>query len=232
MESIDFRGSDIVSSSSSTASGGIGTAAAPGGRLWYGLLKRGFDVAAAGVGLVLLLPLFGLVALAIRIDSPGPVFFRQTRVGRHFRHFQIYKFRSMIAAAPQVGPLLTAGDDARITRVGRLLRWTKIDELPQLLNVLRGEMSLVGPRPEVPRYVERFREDYAEILTVRPGITDPASLAFRHESAQLGAAADPEDEYVTRILPEKLRLSRESIRRASLLRDVAVIVRTLVGLWH
>ena len=144
----------------------------------YGLLftamKRLFDVVAAAIGLVILSPLMALVALLIKVDSPGPVFFRQHRVGKDFRPFQIYKFRTMVQKAPLRGGLITAGVDPRVTRVGNFLRQTKIDELPQLINVLKGDMSLVGPRPEVPQYVEMFRKDYEQILSVRPGITDLA----------------------------------------------------------
>ena len=192
--------------------------------------KRAIDVVGAAVGLVVLAPLFAAVVVAIRIDSPGPVFFRQTRVGRAFRPFRIYKFRTMAAGAPGAGPAITIGDDARVTRVGRWLRRAKIDELPQLLNVLRGEMSLVGPRPEVPAYVEIFRDAYARVLRGRPGITDPASLKFRNESALLSAAADPELEYRSRILPEKLRLSAEYSERWTVRSDLVLIMKTVFGL--
>jgi lipopolysaccharide/colanic/teichoic acid biosynthesis glycosyltransferase len=139
--------------------------------------KRALDIVAASVGLVLLSPLLLLVSLVIKLDSPGPVFFRQERIGRWFRPFLIYKFRTMVQEAPQLGGPITFGADPRITRVGRMLRKTKIDEFPQLINVLKGEMSLVGPRPEVRQYVEMFRSQYEEILRVPPGITDPASCA-------------------------------------------------------
>src|SRR5207253_6817635 len=153
------------------------------------------------------MPLFVVVAILIRADSPGPVFFAQERIGKGFRPFWIYKFRTMVKDAAQRGGALTASGDPRITRVGQILRNTKIDELPQLINVLRGDMSLVGPRPEVRRYVELFRHDYEEILRVRPGITDLASLKYRDESALLAVAADPEQEYITRVLPDKITLA-------------------------
>ena len=136
----------------------------------------------------------------------------------------------MVYDAPQKGGPITFGDDTRITTVGRLLRKTKIDELPQLINVLLGDMSLVGPRPEVSRYVEMFRDDYNVILQVRPGITDLASIKFRDEAALLGEAADPESEYIHRILPEKIRLAKEYVRRQSLRLDLSIIFATLVGL--
>jgi lipopolysaccharide/colanic/teichoic acid biosynthesis glycosyltransferase len=158
------------------------------------------------------------------------VFFLQRRIGRGFRPFAIYKFRTMVVDAPRHGGALTVGDDPRITRMGRILRRTKIDELPQLINVLKGDMSLVGPRPEVPRYVEQFRQRYETILRVRPGITDPASLKYRHESDLLAASADPEDEYVRRILPDKLRMAEEYIAASSLFTDFVLIARTVAAM--
>lgn len=196
------------------------------GRAWPAA-KRAVDVVAASVGLVLLSPVLVVTACAVRLDSPGPILFRQRRIGRHFEPFEIYKFRTMVVDAPERGRPLTAGEDPRITRLGRLLRKTKLDELPQLINVLRGEMSLVGPRPEVPEYVELFRDEYAAILQVRPGITDLASLVYRDEATLLGQSDDPEAEYVKRILPHKLALAKEYCRRSSLALDVKVIVRTL-----
>jgi len=192
--------------------------------------KRIFDVVAAAVGLVLLSPVFLVAAVLVKLTSAGPVFFRQERMGRGFRPFRIYKFRSMVSDAPSRGGAVTAGEDPRITRIGRFLRKTKIDEIPQLINVLAGDMSLVGPRPEVPKYVDMFREDYETILGVRPGITDLASLAFRDEAALLGRADDPEEEYVTRILPEKIRLAKQYIARASLRFDLKIIFMTMARL--
>src|SRR5262249_55066954 len=154
-------------------------------------------------------PVLAVAALAVRVDSPGPILFKQQRIGRNFRPFWMYKFRTMVVDAPKRGGPLTAGADPRITRVGRWLRKSKIDELPQLVNVLVGDMSLVGPRPEVPKFVELFRDDYAYVLTVRPGLTDPASVKYRDEAALLAGSSDPEREYVERILPDKIALSRE-----------------------
>jgi lipopolysaccharide/colanic/teichoic acid biosynthesis glycosyltransferase len=190
------------------------------------MIKRSFDFLLAGLGLLLLLPLFGLVALLIKMDSPGPVFFRQERIGWLFRPFLIYKFRTMVQDAPLKGGLITAGQDPRITRIGRYLRKTKIDELPQLLNVLKGDMSFVGPRPEVRRFVELFDRDYKEILGVRPGITDLASIEYHQEEAVLGEAVNPEETYITKILPDKIRLAKEYLERSSFFFDLFLIMKT------
>jgi lipopolysaccharide/colanic/teichoic acid biosynthesis glycosyltransferase len=191
------------------------------------LLKRLLDVTVAAAGLFLLSPLLVLVALLVRLTSPGPVFFRQERMGRAFRPFRICKFRSMVDNAAEKGSPVTFGADPRITRLGHFLRATKIDELPQLINVLLGDMSLVGPRPEVRRYVEMFRADYEEVLRVRPGITDPASIKFRHEARLLGRAADPQREYVEHILPEKIRLAKDYVRQSSFWYDIVIILKTI-----
>ncbi|MCA9102836.1 MAG: sugar transferase [Pirellulales bacterium] len=190
------------------------------------MIKRTFDIVSSGVGLILLSPLLIVVALLVKLTSRGPVLFRQERVGRHFKPFRMNKFRSMVPDAPSRGAQITAGRDPRITRVGAVLRATKIDELPQLFNVLVGDMSVVGPRPEVPRYVEMYRDRYAEVLSVRPGITDLASLKYRDESALLGEAEDPEALYVNEILPDKIELAREYIRRKSFWFDMSVILQT------
>ncbi|MCZ8074969.1 MAG: sugar transferase [Paucibacter sp.] len=197
------------------------------------MAKRLFDVFCAGLGLLLLSPLWILVAIWIKVDSPGPVLFRQERVGRFGQPFFIHKFRSMRVDAPALGPQITVGDDPRITRSGRFLRASKIDELPQLWDVFRGAMSLVGPRPEVPRYVALYTPEQRElVLSVRPGITDPASLQFRHESEILARAADPEREYVEVILPAKLRIAGDYVRQASVWGDLRLILATLGALRH
>ncbi len=189
------------------------------------MAKRLFDLLAGGLALALLMPLMLAVAVWIKLDSPGPVFFRQQRVGRYGVPFAIHKFRTMRAGAE--GLPLTVGDDARITCAGRVLRRTRLDELPQLIDVLQGTMSLVGPRPEVPRYVALYPAALRErALAVRPGLTDPASLAFIDEAALLAAAADPEREYVDVILPAKVRRAAEYAERATLASDVAVLART------
>jgi len=190
------------------------------------LSKRLFDIMASALGLLLLMPLLLLAALWIKLDSPGPVLFRQTRVGRHGVPFTIHKFRSMRV---EPGSAITVGEDPRITRSGRFLRASKLDELPQLWDVLRGAMSLVGPRPELPRYVALYPADLREqVLSVRPGITDPASLAFSHEAELLAATSDPEREYREVVLPAKLRLSADYAARASLGSDLRLIARTLL----
>ena len=171
-------------------------------------MKRAFDIIVSVLGLVVLCPLVLLVAIAIKLDSPGPIFFRQERIGRGFRPFFIFKFRTMVQNSITGGQSITVGEDPRITRVGWFLRKTKIDELPQLINVLRGEMTFVGPRPEVPQYVKLFRQDYEEILKIRPGITDLASIKYHDEAAMLAQSENPEEEYVRRVLPEKIRLAR------------------------
>jgi len=187
--------------------------------------KRLFDVIGAALALLLLSPLFLFTALRIKLDSPGPVFFRQQRVGRHGVLFRIHKFRTMAQGAP--GLQITVGADPRITRVGAWLRRTRIDELPQFIDVLQGTMSLVGPRPEVPRYVAHYPPGLrARVLAVRPGITDPASLGALDESALLARAADPEREYIERVLPAKLQHSADYAEQASLRSDIAILWRT------
>jgi lipopolysaccharide/colanic/teichoic acid biosynthesis glycosyltransferase len=195
------------------------------------MAKRAFDLLVSAALLLLLAPLMVLIALWVKLDSSGPALFRQQRVGQHGKLFSIHKFRTMRAQAGGLG--LTVGADARITRAGQWLRRLKLDELPQLFDVLRGAMSLVGPRPELPRYVALYPADLrAQVLAVRPGITDPASLAFRDEAERLAQSADPEMAYVQEILPVKLRLSAEYAARASLWTDLRLIARTallLVG---
>lgn len=196
------------------------------------MAKRLFDLVCAALGLLLLSPLLLAVMVWIKLDSPGPVLFRQQRIGRFGVPFRIHKFRTMIHAEAPQGPLITVGEDARITGAGRWLRRSKLDELPQLIDVLKGDMSLVGPRPEVPRYVALYPDSMRDrVLAVRPGITDPASLAFRGESAQLAAAADPEREYVEIIMPTKLALAADYADHANLLTDLGLVLRTLRVLW-
>lgn len=194
------------------------------------MAKRTFDLVASAMGLLLLSPLFALIALWVKLDSSGPVFHRGQRVGRKFRVFEILKFRTMVADAPSRGGPITIGDDPRITRAGRLLRRTKLDELPQLINVLLGDMSLVGPRPEARCFVAMFRQDYDTILQVRPGITDLASLKYRNEAAILAQAENPEQEYVARVLPEKIRFAKQYVAGRSLRFDLMIIARTVLQL--
>lgn len=189
------------------------------------MTKRLFDVACSALGLLVLSPLLLLTAIWVKLDSPGPALFRQIRVGRHGVPFTIHKFRTMRV---EPGAAITVGADPRITRSGQLLRQTKLDELPQLWDVLRGAMSLVGPRPELPRYVEFYPAELRErVLAVRPGITDPASLAFSREAELLAAAADPEREYREVVMPAKLRLSADYAASASLATDLRLIFATL-----
>jgi lipopolysaccharide/colanic/teichoic acid biosynthesis glycosyltransferase len=189
--------------------------------------KRLFDVVAAGCGLIVLAPLLLAIALWIRLDSPGPALFRQQRVGRHGRLFDIYKFRTMVTH-PDHGRQLTVGHDPRITRAGRVLRRTKLDELPQLLNVLAGTMSLVGPRPEVPCYVDRYPPAVRQtVLSVAPGITDLAAILYMDENDILGRAPDPEREYIETILPVKLEYYQRYVRDRSFWLDLRILVRTL-----
>ncbi len=193
-------------------------------------MKRLLDVFFSFIGLIVLLPLFAVVAVLIKLDSPGPVFFVQRRVGRNFKLFNLYKFRSMVIDAPKKGIPVTVGGDPRVTRVGRYLRRSKVDELPQLINVLKGDMSLVGPRPEVGRYVEKYRDEYGTILTIRPGITDISSLKYRNEEEVLRDKKDPEEYYIRTLLPEKIELAKEYIRKASLIYDLKLIFRTIFKL--
>lgn len=191
-------------------------------------MKRVFDILVASLGLVLLSPVLLLVAVLVKLDSKGPIFFRQERIGKGFQPFSICKFRTMIQHSQEELGLLTVGDDCRITRLGRFLRKAKIDELPQLFNVLKGEMTFVGPRPEVRQFVELFRTDYEKILKVRPGITDLASLKYRDEAALLGRSESPAEEYVTQILPDKIKIAKEYVSKSSFSFDLALILKTLV----
>jgi lipopolysaccharide/colanic/teichoic acid biosynthesis glycosyltransferase len=195
-------------------------------------MKRLFDILFSFIGLLFLQPLFVLIATMIKVDSQGPVFFRQRRVGKNFRRFVIYKFRTMVVDAEKKGLRITSGGDHRITRAGRILRKFKVDELPQLFNVLKGDMSLVGPRPEVEEYVKLYEEDYREILKRRPGITDVSSIIFREEEAVLRNQVDPEGYYKKILLPEKIKLAREYIENSSFLYDLKLILNTLHKIFY
>ena len=197
------------------------------------MIKRLFDIVLSSLGLLLLSPLLLALGLWIKLDSPGPVLFRQQRVGRHGVRFDIHKFRTMRADAPELGPQITVGMDARITRSGAWLRRHKLDELPQLWDVLRGAMSLVGPRPEVPRYVALYPDEVrALVLSVRPGITDLASIEYLDESAVLARAADPERAYVEEVMPAKLALAARYVQGRSFWGDLKLIARTLKVILH
>ncbi len=189
--------------------------------------KRTLDLVGAGVGVVLLSPLLLMIALLVKAEDGGPVFFRQERVGYRGRPFRMWKFRTMVPDAPARGLPLTIGRDPRVTRVGTWLRRLKLDELPQLFNVLVGEMTLVGPRPEVPRYVASYGVEQRRVLELVPGMTDEASIRYLDENAMLAAAANPEQEYVSEIIPEKIRLNLAYAAHATVSTDVRVILATL-----
>jgi lipopolysaccharide/colanic/teichoic acid biosynthesis glycosyltransferase len=205
---------------------------ASGGILFQGFYakygKRALDAVSSAAGLLLLLPLFALVGLCIKLTSRGPVFYRQWRVGKNGHPFQIVKFRSMDVVNSETPPGVTVLRDKRVTRFGRILRRYKIDELPQLWNVLRGEMSLVGPRPELPKYTATYSSLQSCVLNVRPGITDPASLAYRDEEEILSHHEDPEQFYMEEILPDKLSRNVAYIRSISLRTDLRIIFTTVV----
>ncbi|MGM9826030.1 MAG: sugar transferase [Paludibacteraceae bacterium] len=189
-------------------------------------MKRVFDILASGVGLLLLSPLFLLVSVWIKLDSPGPVFYRQVRVGRYNRDFRIFKFRSMRVGSDKGSLVTIGGRDPRVTRSGYFIRKFKIDELPQLINVFIGDMSLVGPRPEVRHYVDYWTKEQLHVLDVRPGITDPASIKFRNENELLEKAEDPEKYYIEVIMQEKLRLYLEYVEKQSFWYDLKLIFQT------
>ena len=189
------------------------------------MAKRTLDLILSLVGLALLWPLLASLALWIKLDSPGPVLYRGKRVGKDGEPFHMYKFRTMAEGAERRGPAVTYRDDPRITRAGRFLRRTKLDELPQLLNVVKGEMSLVGPRPEDPTYVAFYDEKQRQVLSVKPGITGPTQLEYRDEASMLDGDSVDED-YVTRIMPEKLKLDLEYVRTHSLIKDLSILWRT------
>ncbi len=192
-------------------------------------LKRVLDITAAAAGLAATAPLLAVIAVAVRRTSPGPALFRQTRVGKDGRPFQMLKFRTMsVPKTPDTGPQVTAGGDSRVTRIGRVLRRTKLDELPELVNILRGEMSLVGPRPEVPKYVAHYTDaERAAVHRVRPGLTDPATVRFRSEEEILARAADPEQAYVDDVLPTKIQMYKDYLEGASFVGDLRILGETV-----
>jgi lipopolysaccharide/colanic/teichoic acid biosynthesis glycosyltransferase len=195
------------------------------------MVKRLFDIAVACAGLAILGPLFILIAILIKLSSPGPIFYRGARVGKNGQVFHIFKFRSMVTNAPATGPAITARDDPRVTRIGRFLRKTKLDEIPQLVNVLRGEMSIVGPRPEDPRYVALYTPRQKHVLSVRPGITSPASIQYRNEEAILSRGS-LDEMYINTVMPEKLELDLAYIENISLWADLKIILMTIKAVFH
>lgn len=195
------------------------------------IAKRLFDLIASGIGLLVLAPVFLLIALAIKLESRGPVFFRQERVGRFGKTFRIHKFRTMVTDADRLGPLITVGADARVTQVGAVLRRYKLDELAQLIDVFVGDMSLVGPRPEVHRYMAYYPAAEREIiLSVKPGITDRASIEYKDENEILGKAKDPHQAYVDEVLPVKIRYYIDYVNSRSFLGDVKIIFKTIFAI--
>jgi lipopolysaccharide/colanic/teichoic acid biosynthesis glycosyltransferase len=192
-------------------------------------VKRAVDIIASFVILLIFSPVLLILALAIKLDSPGPVFYRQVRVGRYNRDFKIYKFRTMVQDADKIGPAVTTGEDKRITRVGKLIRRCRLDEFSQLINVLNGTMSLVGPRPEVRRYVNAYSPEGMATLLIRPGITAPSSIAFKDEDRLLVADADPDKIYIERILPPKTQLNLEYLRNISVLGDIKIMFQTIAA---
>jgi lipopolysaccharide/colanic/teichoic acid biosynthesis glycosyltransferase len=195
------------------------------------MLKRLFDLTLSALGLLALSPLILLLALAVRFGSEGPIFYLASRVGRDGKPFKLYKFRSMVINADKIGPAVTGAQDKRITPIGRLLRRTKLDELPQLLNVLKGEMSFVGPRPESPNYVAHYTTDQRRVLSVRPGITSEASVKYRNEEAML-TGENWEDHYIKVIMPAKLAIDLAYIDQQSLGRDLSILLQTFLALFR
>jgi len=189
-------------------------------------LKRFFDVVASGIGLILLSPLFIILTIWIKCDSIGPVFYKQVRVGRNNMDFQLFKFRSMRVGSDKKGLITVGGHDPRITRSGYYIRKYKLDEFPQLINVFKGDMSLVGPRPEVRKYVDMYTEEQMHVLDVRPGITDLASIRYRNENELLERVNDPDKYYVEVIMPDKLRINLEYVARHSFTFDIRLIFQT------
>jgi len=194
-------------------------------------MKRAFDFIFSFIGLILLSPIFLIISLLIALSSKGGVFYKQTRVGKNNKDFKVYKFRSMIVNADKKGLLSIGKDgrDPRVTKIGYILRKYKFDELPQLINVIKGDMSLVGPRPEVRQYVDLYDDNQKEILKVRPGITDIASITFKNENDLLSQNPNPEDYYIQEIMPKKISLSLEYVKTRTLIKDIKLIFKTILG---
>lgn len=190
-------------------------------------MKRTFDIIASGLGLICLSPLFIFLAVWIKLDSKGPVFYRQTRVGRDNKDFRLFKFRSMRPDSDKLGLITVGGRDPRVTRSGYYIRKYKLDEFPQLINVFKGDMSLVGPRPEVRKYVDMYTPEQMHVLDVRPGITSLASIRYRNENDLLAAADDPDRCYIEQVMPDKLAIDLEYVKHASLSTDIRLIISTL-----
>lgn len=192
------------------------------------IIKRIFDIICSGLGLIVLSLVFLVIALRIKTGSDGPIFFKQIRVGEKGKEFEILKFRTMVVDAEKLGRQITVGNDSRITKIGAFLRKYKLDELPQLINVFKGDMSLVGPRPEVPRYVNMYNEEQRKVLEVKPGITDLASIRYRDENELLGKAENPDEFYINTIMPDKLALNVEYIKKSNVFFDIYIIIQTII----
>ncbi|NFL35090.1 sugar transferase [Clostridium botulinum] len=192
------------------------------------IVKRIFDFVCSTLGIIILSPIFILLSIMIKTGSDGPVFFKQIRVGEDGKDFEILKFRTMVVDAEKLGKQITVGNDNRITKIGSFLRKYKLDELPQLINVFKGDISLVGPRPEVPRYVNMYNEEQRKVLEVKPGITDLASIRYKDENALLGKAENPEEFYINTIMPDKLALNLEYINKSNVFFDIYIIVKTIL----
>lgn len=192
------------------------------------IIKRIFDIICSGLGLIVLSPFLLFIAIRIKMESDGPVLFKQIRVGENGREFKILKFRTMVVDAEKLGRQITVGNDSRITKIGGFLRKYKIDELPQLINVFKGDMSLVGPRPEVPRYVNMYTKEQRRVLDVKPGITDLASIRYRDENELLGKAENPDEFYINTIMPDKLALNMEYINKSNIFLDIYIILKTIL----
>lgn len=194
--------------------------------------KRVFDILASGIGIIVLSPILIVIAIAIKCDSNGEILFKQKRVGMNEKTFNIFKFRTMVTDAEKLGKQITVGNDCRITKIGSFLRKYKLDELPQLFNVLLGDMSLVGPRPEVPRYVELYTDEQREVFKVRPGITDLASLKYSNENDILANIENPEEHYINVIMQDKLELNLEYIKKSNAFFDIYIIIKTILKCIH
>ncbi|WP_459479343.1 sugar transferase [Clostridium saccharoperbutylacetonicum] len=192
------------------------------------IVKRIFDLICSTLGLIVLSPVLLVIAIRIKTGSDGPVFFKQIRVGEGSKEFEILKFRTMVVDAEKLGRQITVGNDSRITKIGAFLRKYKLDELPQLINVFKGDMSLVGPRPEVPRYVKLYNEEQIRVLEVKPGITDLASIRYRDENDLLGEVENPDEFYINTIMPDKLALNLEYINKNNIFLDIYIILKTII----
>ncbi len=195
-------------------------------------MKRLFDLFASTIGFLVLLPLFVLITILIKVNSKGSIFYLQERIGKNGKVFKIYKFRTMISDADKQGSLSLGKSDTRITKIGHLLRKLKFDELPQLINVIKGDMSLVGPRPEIKKYTDLYSKKQREVLKVRPGITDYASLKYIDEEQLLGASSEPEETYINEIMPDKINLNLEYLKNSNLLTDIQLIFKTVFKMFR